>query len=119
MLITQAHAKFRCAIGVACKVGQFIETLDEILCSDRSYDEIRTSFVEYCVKCNNVFNIMYRLIQPQPQSADIAKKLEDTVASISILRDQESDLVRKLLNVCNEKQNAQEQLRESFIEISN
>ena len=64
------------------------------------------------ISCADLFN-------PSPQSADIAKKLEDTVASISILRDQESDLVRKLLNVCNEKQNAQEQLRESFIEISN
>lgn len=75
--------------------------LNKILYYDKSYDEMRTSFVEDCVKFNDVFNGMYRLVQPE--NADMVSKIEKLTNSVSDLRDQDADLFAKLLSVRKEK----------------
>lgn len=70
----QTHEKFGCVKGSSCKVGQFLERINEILNSDTCCDDIRTSFVEHCVQFNDVFNCIYQLIQPE--NSDMIKKFE-------------------------------------------
>lgn len=90
--------------------------LNKILYYDKSYDEMRTSFVEDCVKFNDVFNGMYRLVQPE--NADMVSKIEKLTNSVSDLRDQEADLFAKLLSVRKEKREAQEQLKNCLLKYA-
>ena len=74
LVVSQTHETFGCANGSSCKVGQFLERINEILNSDTCCDDIRTSFVEHCVHFNDVFNCIYQLIQPE--NSGMIKKFE-------------------------------------------
>lgn len=68
---------------------EFLQMLDKILTADNSYDDMRTLFVEHCVKNNDVFNCMYRLILPE--NNDVVNQIERITNCISDLRKQEAE----------------------------
>lgn len=68
---------------------EFLQMLDKILTADNSYDDMRTLFVEHCVKYNDVFNCMYRLILPE--NNDVVNQIERITNCISDLRKQEAE----------------------------
>lgn len=59
LVVSSAHKKFGCNKGTTCKGSEFIEGLDKVLFSDKTYDDMRTLFIEHCVKLNTILNCMY------------------------------------------------------------